>query len=308
MLSFNCPQCNRFCAVLEKYAGRRIRCTGCSCRFFAPAQQGEKAKLYLDTPLPPLPAFYRQVFIKSWKALFCKDSIVGLIFCIAMSCFQFYFGNLDYSFTLGAFRPPLIVGWITQFLTLGGLFWYFLHTIGCTLSAPDCLPELEIGFGFEYFGNLFKSIFLFLNALLLTAIPGIAAGAAIESFGLAHLYIKIIMLAISGTLLPLWLGLFGCGFPTWIIFRLDILVRTVTRTIKPYLTVAMLTVPIFFGWLVSLQTFSTIKDRTLLDTTFYLVFRAAMIILMLFVMRAIGLYFRHYKPACPWLWNIKNQY
>jgi hypothetical protein len=306
MLSFNCPKCNRFCAVVEDYAGHRVRCTHCNCRFIVPAQQGDKAQRYNESALPPLPEFYREVFVRSWKILFVKDSVAGLVFCIAMTCFQFFLGNLDYSFTMGAFRPPLIIGWITQFFTLGGLFWYFFQTIGSTILYPESLPELDIGFGFEYFGGLFKSLFLFLNSLLLTAIPSLAVSAVLESLGFAYFGLKIIMLILSCLLLPLWLGLFGCDFPIWITFRVDVLIRTLIKTVKPYLASAFVTELIFFGWLVSLLTFSTIENLSLLEKSLYLAFRIVMVILMLFAMRTIGLYYRHYKPACPWLWDIKN--
>jgi hypothetical protein len=271
-----------------------------------PAKSGDKAQLYIEPSLPPVPEFYREVFIRGWKVLFVKDSIVGVTFCIAMTCFQFFLGNLDYSFTVGAFCPPLIVGWITQFFTLGGLFWYFFQTIGSTVLYPDSLPELEIGYGFEYLGGLFKSIFLFLNGLLLTAIPGVAIGTAIESLGLAYWGLKITVLILSCLLLPLWLGIFGCDFPIWIIFRIDVLIRTLIKTVKPYLITAMITEIIFFGWFISLLTFSTIENLSLIEKSLYLAFRIIMVILMLFAMRTIGLYYRHYKPACPWLWDMKD--
>jgi len=306
MLSFSCPKCKRFCAVAEDYAGRRVRCTHCHCRFIVPAKQGDKVLPYNEPALPPLPEFYREVFVRSWKILFVKDSLAGLAFCIAMTCFQFFLGNLDYSFTMGGFRPPLIIGWITQFFTLGGLFWYFFQIIGTTVLYPESLPELDIGIGFEYFGALFKSIFLFLNGLLLTAIPGIVIGTILESFGFASLGINLVILILSCLLLTLWLGLFGCDFPIWIVFRVDVLIRILAATLKPYLVIALITEVVFLGWLISLLTFSTIENLSLLEKSLYLAFRIAMVILMLFAMRTIGLYYRHYKPACPWLWDIKN--
>lgn len=313
MLSFNCPKCRQFCAVLEEYAGRRVRCTHCSCRFIVPTQQGEKARIYVDPPEAPLPGFYRAIFVDGWKGLFVKDSILGLVFCLAMAVFQFYLGDLDYSFSVtgaagGGFRPPLIVGWITQFFTLGGLCWYYFQIIGSTAMYPESLPELDIGFGFEYLGNLIKSIYLFIVAAFLSLIPSMAAAAWLESLGIVSMWVKLGLMSVSGLLFGLLLAIFGMDTPPWVaLFRPDTLIRTIIKTFRPYLVTTIIADIAFVGWFLSLFTFATNKDMTTFKTVLFLIARLAAVIGMLYAMRVVGLYCRHFKRTCPWLWTIQNK-
>jgi hypothetical protein len=306
MLTFNCPKCDRFCAVVEDYAGKRVRCTHCGCRFIVPNQSGQKTVIYIDPPEPPLPHFYRVVLLENWKGLFRKESLVGLVFCIVMPCFQFFLGDLDYSFTMGRFRPPLIVGWITQIITLGGLSWYFFQTIGSTFLYPETLPEMDIGFGFEYFGNLFKSLYLFIVAVVLALMPGMVVGTILESRNLLPGWSQVILFVFSCFFLALFLALFGMEMPTWIIFRVDLLIRAILKTIRPYLVTALITIIAFGVWLASLWTFHTNKNMTTLKSVLHLSWRIVGVILMLYAMRTIGFYCRHYAHTCPWLWSKKQ--
>jgi hypothetical protein len=91
--------------------------------------------------------------------------------------------------------------------------------------------------------------------------------------------------------------------PTWIIFRIDLLIRAILKTLRPYLVTALITLIAFGVWLSSLWTFYSNKDMTDLKSVLYLSWRIAGVILMLYAMRAIGFYCRHYARTCPWLWT-----
>ena len=289
--------------MAEEYAGRRARCMHCDCRFIVPAQSGRKAVVYVEPPEHPLPHFYRVVLVQNWKGLFRKESLVGLVFCIAMTCFQFFLGNIDYSFTLPGFRLLLPIGWIAQIITVGGLCWYFFQTIGNTFLYPETLPEMDIGFGFEYFGNLFKSLYLFIVAVILAAMPGMMIGAVLESWNFSPVWLEVMLFVFSCFLLTLFLALFGMEMPSWIVFRFDLLIRTLIKTIRPYLVTALITIIAFGVWLTSLGTFYTNKEMATLKSALSLSWRIIGVILMLYAMRSIGLYCRHYGRTCPWLWT-----
>jgi hypothetical protein len=306
LLTFNCPKCSHFCAVAEKYAGRRVRCTHCACRFIVPPKPGLKPSVCIDTPDPPLPQFYHVIFLRNWQGFVQKDSIIGLVFCIVMPCFQFFLGNLDYSIKVPGFNLLMPVGWITQFITLASLSWYFFQTIGCTYLCPETLPELDIGFGFEYFGNLFKSLYLFIVAVLLAMMPGMIIGTVLESSNLLIPWLRVVLFIFSCFLLALFLALFGMELPCWIVFRIDLLVRAVMKTFWPYSVTALITMIAFGAWLGSLGTFSDNKGMTALKTILFLSWRIAGVILMLYAMRTIGFYCHHYARTCPWLWTTKQ--
>jgi hypothetical protein len=271
-----------------------------------PAQAGQKATIYTEAPDAPLPQFYRTIFLESWKGLIQKESLTGLAFCIAMTCFQFFLGDLDFSFTVGRFRPPLIVGWITQIITLGSLSWYFFQTVGSTFLYPESLPEVDLGFGFEYFANLFKSLYLFIAAVLLALMPGMIIGTVLESQGLLSGWLRMTLFISSCFFLALFLALFGMEMPVWIIFRVDLMIRTLIKTARPYLVTALITLIAFEIWLTSLWTFYSNKNMTPQISALHLSWRIGGVILMLYAMRTIGFYCRHYARTCPWLWTKKQ--
>jgi DNA-directed RNA polymerase subunit RPC12/RpoP len=306
LLTFNCPKCKLFCAVTEKYAGRRVRCTHCASRFIVPAKAGLQPTLCKDIPEPPLPQFYRVIFLRNWIGLIQKDSLVGLVFCIIMPCFQFFIGNLDYSIYMPGFNLLMPIGWITQFITLASLSWYFFHTIGCTYLYPDTLPEVDIGFGFEYFGNLFKSLYLFIVAVLLAMMPAMIIGRLLESSPLLVTGVRVGLFIFSCFFLALFLALFGMELPTWIVFRIDLLARAVIKTFRPYIVTALITMFAFAVWLGSLTTFNDNKEMSLVKTGLYLAWRIAGVILMLYAMRTIGFYCRHYARTYPPLWTMRQ--
>jgi hypothetical protein len=198
------------------------------------------------------------------------------------------------------------VGWITQFITMASLSWYFFQTLGCTYLCPDTLPEVDIGFGFEYFGNLFKSLYLFIVAVLLAMMPGMIIGTLLESSPLLDPWFRVVLFIFSCFLVALFLALFGMELPTWIVFRIDLLARAILKTFRPYIVTAIITMLAFAVWLGSLGTFSDNKEITVLKTGLYLSWRIAGVIFMLYAMRTIGFYCRHYARTCPWLWAMKQ--
>jgi hypothetical protein len=285
--------------------GRRVRCTHCDCRFIVPAKSGKEPVVCTAPPDPPLPHFYRAIFLKNWEGFIQKDSLAGLAFCIAMPCFQFFLGNLDYSIKMPGFNLLMPVGWITQFITLASLFWYFFQIIGCTFLYPDILPELDIGFGFEYFGNLFKSLYLFIVAILLAMMPAMGIGTFLESGNLLFPWLRVVLFVFSCFLLALFLALFGMELPCWIIFRVDLLTRAIIKTFRPYIITATITMIAFGVWFFSLATFRDNKGMTQGKIILCLSWRILGVILMLYAMRTIGFYCRHYARTCPWLWTMK---
>jgi hypothetical protein len=306
VLTFNCPKCGLFCAVTEKYAGKRVRCTHCNSHFVVPVKSGLKPRLCSDIPEPPLPQFYRVIFLRNWQGFIQKDSLTGLVFCIVMPCFQFFLGNLDYSLLLPGFHLLIPVGWITQFITLGSLTWYFFLTIGSTYLYPETLPEVDIGFGFEYFGNLFKSIYLFIVAFVLAMMPAMLIGSLLESRLSLGPWFRTGLMILSSFFLALFLALFGMDLPSWIIYRVDLIARAIGKSLIPYIVTALITMIAFAVWFFSLWTFSD-KDTPILKMILFLTWRVAGVVLMLYAMRTVGFYCRHYARTCPQLWIMRPQ-
>jgi hypothetical protein len=86
----------------------------------------------------------------------------------------------------------------------------------------------------------------------------------------------------------------------------DLLIRAIIKTFCPYIVTALITMIALGVWLCSLTTFSDSKEMTAVKTVLFLLWRIAGIILMLYAMRTIGFYCRHYARTCPWLWTMKQ--
>jgi len=85
------------------------------------------------------------------------------------------------------------------------------------------------------------------------------------------------------------------------------MIRTILKTFRPYLVTTVIADIAFVGWFLSLFTFATNEEMTALKTVAFLLGRLAAVVGMLYAMRVIGLYCRHYKRVCPWLWTIQNR-
>ncbi len=156
------------------------------------------------TPLEPLEGFYQKVFKGTMTAFIHKESLFGIILCIALTGFRFAVGDIDYSFTVGGFRPPLIVG---------GSPHSFVPATCCGISwKPSISPswkrypaDIFIGSGFTFIGEAIKSIYLFVAAFAVAAIPGAAVTALLEQFGVSITWLNILIIILSMTTLPMML-------------------------------------------------------------------------------------------------------
>jgi len=301
-LTFECPQCGRFCAAGENLAGKTAQCNNCGCKFFIPQTQGQKPVPVQQVAAEPPGGFYRAALIGNWASLFGLESLVGLLFCIAMTVVQFIAGNTDYSFTMGAFRAPLALGWVVHILSFGSLFWYFFQVIAAASTEQETLPDFDIGFGFEFFGNVIKSLFFFLNAILIAFLPPAAIGALLESGGWNNPVISIALFLVGCFLIPIELGILACELPMWTVFRFDLILRMIVKTIRSYLVTTGVVFAGFGAYFLTLGLFATEPGITKFGLWFYPAARVAAMILMLFSLRVIGLYCRYYSQTAPWLW------
>jgi hypothetical protein len=300
-ITCTCPKCGRFCGFKEAYAGRCARCLACNSRFIIPGQSGQKAELADVTPLEPLEGFYQKVFKGTMTAFIHKESLFGIILCIALTGFHFAVGDIDYSFTVGGFRPPLIVGWVATFICAGYLLWYFMETVNITIMENDILPDIFIGSGFTFIGEAIKSIYLFVAAFAVAAIPGAAVTALLEQFGVSITWLNILIILLSMTTLPMMLGMIGSGVPLWKLFRYDLIVRVILKAFKPYLLTLVITSLAVAAIYMTVGFFSTTPGVTKPHAVLMVIGRLAAVFLMIFAMRTIGLFALHYYPCFPFL-------
>ncbi len=298
-ITCTCPKCDRFCGFKDAYAGRQVRCLACNSHFIVPDHDGQTARLLKPEPEAALPGFYRAVLVDNFKAFIQKESLFGIILCIALTCFHFFAGNEDYSFTLGAFRPPLAIGWVVTFCCAGYLLWYLMETINTTTVGNDFLPEIFIGAGFVFIGEAVKSIYLFIVAFAIAAIPGAALGALLEKMGISYSWLNMIIITLSLSMLPMILCMLGTAVSPWKVFRYDLIIRVIVKTFKAYFLTSAVTFAALLGMFMTLGLFSDQANSNQLKITAMLIIRLVAVSVMLFAMRTIGLYARHYYPCFP---------
>jgi len=298
-ITCTCPKCNRFCGFKDAHAGRQVRCLACNSHFIVPDQDGQTARLLKPEPEAALPGFYRAVLADNFKAVIQKESLFGIILCIALTCFHFFAGNEDYSFTIGAFRPPLIIGWFVTFCCAGYLLWYFMETINTTASGNDFLPEIFIGAGIVYIGEAAVSIYLFIVAFVIAVIPGTVFAALLRKLGISYPWLNMTIIMLSLSMLPMILCMLGSGVALWKVFRYDLIIRIIAKTFSPYVLTATITFIALLAVYFTIGFFATNPDITRVGIPVMLALRLVAVFAMLFAMRAIGLYARHYYHCFP---------
>ena len=302
-ISCTCPKCDRFCGFKDAHAGRKVRCLTCNSHFIVPDHDGQTARLLKPEPEAPLPGFYRAALVDNFKVFIQKESLFGIILCIALTCFHFFVGDEDYSFTLGRFRPPLMIGWLVTFCCAGYLLWYFMETINTTTVGNDFLPEISIGAGFDFIGESAKSIYLFIAAFAIAVIPGAGLAALLEKLGASYSWLNVIIIMLSLSMVPMILCMLGSGVAPWKVFRYDLIIRIIAKTFRPYCFSTVITFIALLAVYFTVGFFATNPDINPPNIPVMLGLRLAAVFIMLFAMRTIGLYGRHYCHCFPDLFD-----
>lgn len=300
-ITCTCPKCGRFCGFKDAYAGRRARCLNCATPFIIPLQQGQEAQFADTPPLEPLPGFYTNVFRGTAAAFVQKESLFGIILCVTLTAFHFVIGDTDYSFTMGGLRPPLAVGWAATFICAGYLLWYFMETVSVTVMENDILPEIFIGSGFVFIGESIKSIYTFIAAFAVAAIPGATLTALLHKYGISYDWLSILIALLSMSMLPMILGIFASGLPLWKIFRYDQIIRVIVGAWRPYLLTVAITFVALASVYLTIGFFATNPNVARPNAVLMFAGRLLSVFMMIVAMRTIGLFSRHYYPCFPFL-------
>lgn len=296
----NCPKCGRVCGFKDEYANRRARCLHCDTKFIIPMPELSEpvVEIVEADPEGPLPGFYRAVFKESWKIFIQPESAVGLVLCIALTCFHFFIGDKDYSFDLPGLRFQGQIGWVCTFITAGYLLWYFIEIINLTTIDCDFLPEINVGDTFVFVGAAVKSIYFFFAAFAVAAIPAAVLLNGLAAVGLSFPWLDAPIVAAAFFMVPLLLSMMATGIAPWMLFRYDRLVVIIAKTIRPYLVTAAITLIAFVMIYLTVGYFIETTKETF-PAALMLICRLAAVFAAMFAMRTIGLYVRHYFHCFP---------
>jgi len=265
-----------------------------------PRKNGEKAAV-IRKKLEPVEGFYRRAVRDCWKMFVQKSNIQPIVFVAAMVALEYFVGYTDFSVTLPGFRLQLPTGWIAIFISRGCLFWYYMQIVADgAFDEGDRLPDLKIDRGFAFLWNIFKSIYLFMAAFLISLLPSAILLTIMESVGIdLTTPIKIVFLLAGVFLFPMVLLTTAAGREIWMIFHVRYIFDPIVKNIKPYFVVVCF---MAVAWLVQiLLTHSTIGGfgakitNNEYSAIGWLVLCILGRMLNLIAMRAIGLFGFHYR-------------
>jgi hypothetical protein len=296
-IRFNCPNCNELIAFADKYSGKRARCASCGQRFIIPSKDKEKPKT-IEPPAEnaePVPGFYREVLIDSWKLFVRPQNATGLVFVIAAVCFKFFTGHTDYSFTMGMFRVQAPVGLVVTLSAWGCLFWYYMEIISTTANETDELPDVYMGGLFGYMWNVIKSLTIFAIGLFAVLLPSVIFISMSGSTGVVSYVLSIVGLFAF----PMAVLTFSAGGDVSMVFRPDYIFKPIARAFWPYLLVAGL---FLLAWELQLRTigYGRLIGSDNLVIGLHLLANLAVQMLAIIAMRSIGLFYRHYSCYFSW--------
>lgn len=293
-ISFQCPKCKGICAFHDEHAGRRARCKECNQIFTIPSEDGQKAKIVKPEAGEPIPGFYRAVFFENCRIFTSLNNVTGLVFVAAAVSFKFFVGHANYQ--LLTFYVPL--GFITQIIAWGCLCWYYMEVVISAASGENDLPDIDMGFGLEFFWNVIKSIYLFIVALVLVEIPCVFIVRILINIG-AHTPLLQHIIMLAGLLaFPMAILILSVGREIWMVLLPQNIIKPIYKATAPYL------MTVFFVMLAAALEWKTVgyiqlKDENGFVIALHLVANIAVVFFTVVAMRTVGLFGRHYNCYLP---------
>lgn len=305
-ITFNCPKCGQICAFEHIYAGRAARCTKCNERFIIPSRDYEKPKLVKYERSRPVAGFYKAMLVKTWPIMFKKASAASMTFLVFLVTLRFFISHMDYSIPAPGFVLNIPIGWLTLIITWGCELWYFMEIIETTAMNYDDLIEGDLGTGFEFIGEVIKSIYVFVCALIISELPFLILAGLLQKLGIDSAWLLYPIVCGGVLILPVVLLILNSGQEIYNVFRPDYIIKPPLRMFGPYLVIVLVLLAAFvIEWIsenvgILFVSYRPDEPPMIIIILHYLGNLLAML-LMVMVMRGIGLFSRHYACALPWM-------
>lgn len=300
-IEFNCPHCNALIAFDDKHCGKQARCFTCGERFIIPSEDQKKAK---KIKLPeergePLPGFYRMVFVESWKLFTTPGNVTGLVFIIAAVFFKFYASGWNTSFSIQgewlSFDFYIPLGHAMNIATWGILFFYYMEIINSTAFDVEKLPEIFLGGFYGLIWRIAKSLYVFFIMLIVVELPYLILLFIQKKTGVEFPVLSYILMLGGLFLFPAAILTAAIGREITML-RPDYFVIPIFRAFRPYLVTAML---LGTAGVIQMHT-SQYTGQSQAVTAGHFALNLVVQVVLLFAMRSIGLFYRHYNCVFPW--------
>jgi hypothetical protein len=300
-IQFNCPNCDSVIGFDDKYRGKRAQCTTCGQRFIIPSKNDKKAKKVKPPKkiAEPIPGFYRAVFIDSWKLFTSHENTTGLVFILTAVCFKFFVSRMNYSITIPGnwlvfdFYFPL--GWILRAATWGILFWYYTEMIYSTAFDQENLPEVVLGGFYGLICKIIQSLYTIFIMVLVVGLPYLVTALILWKMEVEWPLLLYALMFVGLFLFPMAVLTAAIGKELTLL-RPDYFLVTILRAFIPYMVTVLL-----LGSAGFLQTqTSQYAGQSPVLAVGHLLLNLAVQLVLIFAMRSIGLFHRHYSCYLPW--------
>ena len=308
-ISFNCPHCDNFCAVRDQHAGKEATCQKCWKLLIIPSEDRGKAVKVVtpenDTFDGPVSGFYRAATIENLKQFLQPGIIPKRIFVVTAVLVRFFTAHKNYILSVYIQATgknaelPLPFGHVISALVWGCLFWFYMQSVYSTAFESDITADVEMEGGFDFFVNIFKSLYVFGLAFIILLLPaGIVV--AVNKHTSLDLSLLAGVLGVAGIFfLPISILTVSVGRDVFMLCRFDYMIKPVAKATKQYLVVA---VPVMVILLVqwNIKQYGPLRESGGFAIGLHLSANIAVQILALLTGRALGLFYRHYSCYLPW--------
>lgn len=292
--TYSCPNCTQLCQFDQDDCGQNVPCPHCGQWMTVPAGALMTAEPVYTEPGKPLPGFYKEAFLKSWKIFLNPSSALPLVFIIALTCLKFFLGSTDYSFTVPGLRIQLPIGQIVTIIALGGIFWYFMELVPASSQETEQLPSPDIGSGFEFIFNIAKSLYYFVAVLIIVEIPFMILASIIQTVtGPLPGTARLILMFLGLFMFPIGILTISAGRDIWMIFFPKYMITPLKKAFIPYLPVAIMVIASVLFYFLTLA-YST-KGKSTSRIAFELTATLAATAFSIIAFRSIGIFCKHYS-------------
>jgi hypothetical protein len=286
---------------MDEHVGRIARCLNCGKRFYVPSIDGAKAREYMPPVCKPEPYFFHRAFLSSWKLFLVPGNLViFLLICVAVTA-KYFLGTQDYSFAVFNKAINIPLGWVSNFLVWGFLFWYYMEMIRAAAVDESDLPEPDIGRGLAFTANAFVSIYFFVVAFFLAELPFIILLSILSGFGLESDFLNIVLFMAGFQLFPMVVLIIALGQP-WQVFNPKNIIKPIVKAPLPYFSVSL---GVTLLWGLQWETLSYYNRNVFEKSAWQIVIEILSLIAiqtgMIILMRSTGLFFHHYRCYIPFV-------
>jgi hypothetical protein len=307
-MNCTCPKCKTEYEYDDEIAGTAFECEKCGRVFITPSHEEQERQP--QKPETPFLHFYHAVFIDTWKIFKRPHNYILIGLLVVMAVLKFFLAG---ELCADRLREKVLAHMYIAGMALKILFWgwfagiYFNIIYDTAFNNDDLTDEVEDPFTAivtAFASSIGRPILLFYYAVIGTLLPWIIGMTILAIFGqfvgggIAANIFMIVLFVGSIFLFPVAI-LTVAVTEDILSMRPDYFVKPIMRAFGPYLVVAAFTAAGVVYWYF-IDDFDAVALASKPRIAIELILNIGFQFFVIFVLRTIGLYYRHYQCYFPW--------